>query len=120
MITEQISISVCRFFRSALAAARANLTNFTKDLQFFDLNVSPAQRSVRDQAYAFVKILAREWHNEVLTAASLREGIENLYFLGHFWKGDEVVARVSIFLHQHVGATNTFSFIYYCVVLIVK
>lgn len=57
--------------------------------------MSPAQRFVRDQSFAYAKATLRDLCNDNLVTACLREGIENLYFLGHFWKGEDTIVRVS-------------------------
>ncbi|OQR76090.1 hypothetical protein BIW11_00652, partial [Tropilaelaps mercedesae] len=65
-----------------------------KECLYFDLSMSPAQRFVRDQCFAFAKTVTRDLANDIMVTACLREGIENLYFLGHFWKGENNIVRV--------------------------
>ncbi|XP_018496284.1 probable serine/threonine-protein kinase DDB_G0277449 [Galendromus occidentalis] len=77
-----------------LDMARKVLDAFVKENQTSDTTISPAQRFVKDQAVGFAKYVLQEIVNEHLTANILREGIENLYFLGHYWKcTEEIVAK---------------------------
>lgn len=87
-----------RLYCSSIHAAKTYLTEYIKECVYFDLSMSPAQRFVKDQSFAYAKTTLRDLCNDTLITACLREGIENLYFLGHFWRGDDAIVRVSVII----------------------
>lgn len=79
-----------------MALARAVLDAFVKQSSPFDVTMTPAHRFVKDQAVAFAKHIADQMTKEHLTVNHFLDGIENLFFLGLFWRNrDESVAKVS-------------------------
>lgn len=59
--------------------------------------MTPAHRFVKDQAVALACNLVKQMAKEYLTPSHFQDGIENLYFLGHYWMNfDASVAKVGI------------------------
>lgn len=59
--------------------------------------MTPAHRFAKDQAVALAKLILGLMERRYVTATHIRDGMENLHFLGMYWKDiDESVARVRL------------------------